>query len=401
MEFKFAKRVEGASISAIRMIGEYAATQQDFKMLSIGNPAYETFPIERIKEMTMKSLETPEACKTALLYGPQSGIPYFLDKIKARLEKYKGIDMEKNDVFVTPGSGPALDLMPLTFCEEGDCAFVEEFTYPGMLSALKAARVDAIGIKLDDDGINLEDFEAKIKANPKGKYLYIVPTFSNPIGITYSLEKRKKIYEICQKYDLLIYEDDPYGELRFEGEDVPCMKSFDTDGRVIYAGSFSKVLAAGLRGGFVCCDKGCFNKMNYAQGNRAVPTVITQMTVGGYMEKYDWDEHLAEICKIYEKKAKVMKDAIDKYMHPACKRTNPEGGMFVWVTMPEGVDGREMFDACLKAGVGVVPSFGFAADPENNPGRSFRLNYSAPTIEDIEEGVKRFGKVTHEFCEKL
>ena len=398
MEFKFAKRVEGASLSAIRMIGEYAAGKPDFVLLSIGNPAYETFPIERIKEMNMKVFDTPESCRAALQYGATTGVDKFRNQIKARLKKYKGIDVEKNDVFITSGSGSALDLMPFTFCEEGDCAFVEEFTYPGMLAAMSSTCVKPIGVKLDDDGMNLEDLEAKIKANPNGKYLYIIPTFSNPIGITYTLEKRKAIYEICQKYDLLIYEDDPYGELRFEGEDVPCMKSFDTDGRVIYAGSYSKVMAAGLRVGFVCCDKGCFEKMNFSQGNRANATVTSQMIISNYMETYDWDEHLNSIRETYGKKAAFMKECIDKYMHPACVRTNPEGGMFVWVTMPEGIDGREVFEACLKNNVGVVPSFGFSFDPVNNPGRSFRLNYSAPTMENIEIGCKRFGEVTHQFC---
>lgn len=398
MEFKFAKRVENAALSAIRVIGEYAVGKPDFVLLSIGNPAYESFPIERIKEMNMKIFETPESCRAALQYGSTTGTDALRNHLKARLAKYKGIDFEKNDVFITSGSGPALDLMPQTFCEEEDCAFVEEFTYTGELLALSTARVKPIGIKLDSDGMNLEDLEAKIKANPKGKYLYIVPTFSNPTGLTYPLEKRKAIYEICQKYDLLIYEDDPYGELRFEGKDVPCMKSFDTDGRVIYAGSFSKVMAAGLRVGFICCDKGCFNKMNYCQGNRAPATVTSQMIISSYMDTYDWEAHLDAIRAIYGKKAAFMKECIDKYVHPACTRTDPEGGMFIWVTMPEGVDGKEVFEACLKNNVGVVPSFGFAADPVNNPGRSFRLNYSAPTMEDIEKGCKRFGEVTHKFC---
>ncbi|MPM06856.1 2-aminoadipate transaminase [bioreactor metagenome] len=398
MEFKFAKRVENAALSAIRVIGEYAVGKPDFVLLSIGNPAYESFPIERIKEMNMKIFESPESCRAALQYGSTTGTDALRDHLKARLAKYKGIDFEKNDVFITSGSGPALDLMPQTFCEEEDCAFVEEFTYTGELLALSTARVKPIGIKLDSDGMNLEDLEAKIKANPKGKYLYIVPTFSNPTGITYPLEKRKAIYEICQKYDLLIYEDDPYGELRFQGKDVPCMKSFDTDGRVIYAGSFSKVMAAGLRVGFICCDKGCFGKMNYCQGNRAPATVTSQMIISNYMDTYDWEAHLDAIRAIYGKKAAFMKECIDKYVHPACTRTDPDGGMFIWVTLPEGVDGKEVFEACLKNNVGVVPSFGFAADPVNNPGRSFRLNYSAPTMEDIEKGCKRFGEVTHKFC---
>ena len=398
MEYKFAKRVEGASLSAIRMVGEYAAGNPDFILLSIGNPAYETFPVERIKEMNMLVYETEASCKAALQYGGGAGTDVFRNQIKERLAKYKGIDMETNDIFITSGSGPALDLMPLTFCEEGDVAFVEEFTYPGALSALKAAGVKAVGIQLDADGLNLEDFEAKIKANPKGRYLYIIPTFSNPIGITYSLEKRKAIYELCQKYDLMIYEDDPYSELRFEGVEVPCMKSFDTDGRVVHAGSFSKVMAAGLRVGFVCADKGCVNKLSMCQGNRAACTVMSQSIISNFMSRYDFDQHLEDIRAVYGKKAKLMKQCLDADLHPACVRTDPEGGMFIWVTMPEGTDGRAAFEACLKNNVGVVPSFGFSFDPENLPGRAFRLNYSAPTLEGIEKGVKRFCEVMHQFC---
>ena len=395
MEYKFSNRALSAKPSRIREISARGAIDPEFISFAIGNPAYETFPVEEIRRCN--DLIYERCPKYALQYGPTIGDDGFRELMKERLQKIKGINPEGNDILVTSGSQQGLTLMPMTVTNEGDVVLVEQYTYMGALSCMRGMCAVPVGVKVDDDGINLEALEEACKTIKNVRYLYLIPNFQNPMGVTIPFEKRKKIYELACKYDFLIYEDDPYGELRYTGEPVPSFKSIDTEGRVVYAGSFSKILCSGIRLGFICASNEMIAKMTALKGNLDSGSPVSSSLIARYfMEEGKLDPHIEEVRALYAKKREAMLSGLDKYMSSKCTRTNPEGGMFLWVTLPEDADADAVFDACLENHIGVIPSVCFAPD-ESKPGKSFRLCFATPTLEEIEIGCTRFGDVTKKF----
>ena len=394
MEHRFANRALQAKPSPIRAITARGASDPEFISFGIGNPAYETFPVDAIRRCN--DLIYDRVPKYALQYGPTQGDEVFRSLVMERLERVKGINPEGNDILVTTGSQNILTLTPMTLCNEGDIVLVEEFTYSGALNCMRGMMAVPRGVKVDDDGINLDAIEAACKElGDKIRYLYLIPNFQNPMGVTIPVEKRKAIYELACKYNFYILEDDPYGELRYRGEPVPSIKSFDTEGRVIYACSFSKILASGIRLGYVCADKEIIQKMTALKGNLDSGSPVMSALIARYfMEEYDLEQHIADTAALYGKKCAAMCEALDKYMSSKCKRTDPDGGMFLWVTIPEEFDPIEVLETCIEHSIGVIPSWGYSPDPENNPGHAFRLCFATPTLEEIEVGAKRFGDVT-------
>lgn len=384
-----------AAPTLIRLANDYAAGNPDFIFFSVGNPSVETFPAKELQLLANEVLE--KEYKICLPYGENPGYPLLRRLVRERLEK-RGIlhSGDSNDLFITPGSGHGMDLMTMTFCNPGDEILVEEYTYTGILGSARCMGAKLVGVRTLSDGMDMDDFESKLREHPRAKFVYLVPTFSNPTGITWSEEKRRQLYELCHKYDLMIYEDDPYGELRYSGKAVPTIKSMDTDGRVVYAGSFSKILSAGLRVGYLVCDKSLFTKLSCAAGNVVVASNLAQMIMAKYMERYDLDAHIQKACDYYGEKARAMKNALDCYLPDGWVRTDPEGGLFMWVTAPENVSAMDMWKELLSMGVGLAPSASFAPDPQN-PGHAFRLNYSRPSIEDIEKGCRIFGEVSAKY----
>lgn len=391
MEYQYADRARFAAPTLIRLANDYAAGNPDFIFFSVGNPSVETFPAQQIRELADEILK--DDYRVCLPYGENPGYPPLRRAVRARLEK-RGIlrPGDDNDLFITPGSGHGMDLMTETFCNPGDEILVEEFTYAGIIGAARCMAAGLVGVRMENDGMVMEDLEAKIKAHPRAKFVYVVPTFSNPTGITWSAEKRVELYALCRKYDLMIYEDDPYGELRYAGRAVPTIKSLDEDGRVVYAGSFSKILSAGLRVGFIVCAKSLYQKLSNAQGNVVVASNLAQMIMARYMERYDLDAHIQKACAYYRGKSDAMKQALDRYLPKNFSRTDPEGGLFIWVSAPEKIDAMDMWKTLLGKGVGLAPSATFAPDREH-PGHAFRLNYSRPSLSDIETGCRIFGEV--------
>ena len=393
MEYKFSKKALQAKPSPIRAISARGAVDPEFISFAIGNPAYETFPVEDIRKMN--DLVYERVPKYALQYGPTQGDEGFRKLMMERLHKIKGINPEGNEILVTTGSQNILTLTPMTMCDDGDIVLCEEFTYMGALSCMRGMLAEPYGVKVDEDGINLEALEeAAKKLGSKVKYLYLIPNFQNPMGVTIPFEKRKKIYELACKYDFMILEDDPYGELRYKGDPVPAIKSIDTEGRVIYAGSFSKVLASGIRLGYVCANAEVIGKMTALKGNMDSGSPVFSALIARYfMEERDLDKHIEQTAALYGKKCAAMCGALDKYMSSKCVRTDPDGGMFLWVTIPENEDPMKILDHCLENHIGVIPSLVFAPD-QSKPGHSFRVCFATPTLEEIEIGAKRFGDVT-------
>ena len=239
----------------------------------------------------------------------------------------------------------------------------------------------------------MEILEEKLKTSENVKFIYTIPNFQNPSGCTMSLEKRKKLYELAKKYGVLILEDNPYGDLRVTGEDVPTIKSFDEDGIVIYAGSFSKVLAPGIRAGYVIAPKEIISKMTVGkQAADTHSTMFTQILVDEWMKQTDMSEHIAKIQAIYRRKLNLMCDLIDEYWGDFVKYVRPEGGLFVWCELPENVNMLEFAAKCVENKVAVVPGNAFIVEPDEKT-NCIRLNFSTPSDEKIVEGMKILKKV--------
>ncbi|MGL5257138.1 MAG: PLP-dependent aminotransferase family protein [Proteocatella sp.] len=394
----FSKNVSDIKPSPIREVGIRGAKIPGFISLALGSPAKESFPDEALKKVAMNILENNSI--EALQYGNTAGFLELIELIKSRLNSKYGFDIIENELLIVTGSQQGLDIAPRVFCNQGEGVFCDEFTFTGALCAMKTSGIRPISVKMDEFGMTTESLLEAIKNNPDGKYIYLIPNFQNPTGITMPLERRKELYKIAAKNKLIIYEDDPYGEIRFTGEAVPSFKSFDRENIVVYAGSFSKTLAAGLRVGYIFASRAIMEKFIPVKGFIDSQTpMLTQMMVTEYLKLYDYEKHLEFVRNIYGEKCKVMIDSLDRYMHPSVKRTNPEGGMFVWITMPKYIDCSAFAEEALENGVGIVHSSAFAAD-ENNEGYSFRLNYSSNTKEDIEIAVKRLGKLSYSYCQK-
>lgn len=394
----FSKNVTDIKPSPIREVGIRGASIPNFISLALGSPAIESFPGKALKKVAMNILENNSAM--ALQYGNTAGFLELIELIKKRLNSKYGFDIIENELLIVTGSQQGLDIAPRVFCNQGEGVFCDEFTFTGALCAMKTSGARPISVKMDEFGMTKESLLEAIKNNPDGKYIYLIPDFHNPTGITMPLERRRELYEIAVENKLIIYEDDPYGEIRFTGEAVPSFKSFDRENIVVYAGSFSKTLAAGLRVGYIFASKSIMEKFIPVKGFIDSQTpMLTQMMVMEYLKSYDYDQHLEFVRNIYREKCEVMMDSLDRYMHPSVKRTSPEGGMFVWITMPKYIDCKAFAEEALQNGVGIVYSSAFSSD-ENNEGHSFRLNYSSNTKEDIEKAIKKLGKLSYSYCEK-
>lgn len=396
MNYRIPEKLNRNTRNLILEVVEKGRTIPGFISLAMGNPAEETIPAALIQECAAEVFaEDPIAL---LQYGPMVGDADLIRWVKDRMVNAKGCAAEGNQVILLAGSGKGLGLMPRTLCDVGDEAYCDAFCFPNAPASIRNVGAKAIGIPGDDQGMIPEALEERAKSG-KGKYIYLIPNFHNPMGITIPLQRRKDLYEVAAKYDLMIYEDDPYGEIRFAGEPVPSFKSMDTDGRVVYAGSFSKSLSAGLRAGFLYAPDGLAKKLAAVKVADGQEPLLNQKIVSRCLSKLDFDEYLKSVSQVYGRKCSLMARSLEEHCSKRCRILVPEGGMFIWVEMPEDVDIDAVSDAAISAGVGVVKSAAFAVD-ESNPGHAFRLNFSALPDDKIVQGVEIFGRVTREFCDQ-
>ena len=271
----------------------------------------------------------------------------------------------------------------------------ENPSFLGALNAFKSLGAELRGIEYKNGQLDLEDLEKALNENPKPKFMYLIPNFQNPTGLTMSLEMRQKILGLAKKYEVLILEDNPYGDLRFEGDDIPSIKSLDEDGLVIYAASLSKIIAPGMR--VACCmgPQEVVSKFTVAkQASDVHSNLWAQRVMARYLKDYDMDEHIHTIREIYKKKCYLMLDEMKKYFHPDVQYTVPTGGMFIWVTLPKNIDMQTFVKEALKQNVAVVPGNAFL-DDDTKECHSFRMNFSTPTDEKIKQGVKILGNLTY------
>ncbi len=391
MQYKISDKMAVMKPSAIREIFKSLGTPGAISFAA-GNPAPESFPIDAIKEISANILENDAV--TALQYSVTEGYPKLRELIKKRIKEKFSVGTPEDETIITSGGQQGIELACKALCNIGDAVICENPSFIGSLNSFRSNGARPVGVPIEDDGINIEKLEqALIAEGEKAKIIYVIPTFQNPAGITTSLEKRKQIYALAQKYDVVIIEDNPYGDLRFDGEDVPTIKSMDTDGRVIYCGSFSKILSAGMRIGFACANNELIQKMVVAKQVEDVHTnIFFQMVCAEYMEKYDLDAHIEKIRDLYRNKCHYMLDCLDKYMPKELKFTRPEGGLFILCTLPCGIKLSDFIARASEQKVFVVPGTAFNCD-ESAPSDCFRLNYSMPSNEDIDKGIKILGDI--------
>ena len=398
MNYPFSNKVLALKPNAIREILKSAA-DPDVISLSAGNPAPDAFPIEQIKEISNRILE--ENPIGALQYGVSEGYQPLRDTLKKYLKEKLNIGTDEDELIIVSGAQQNMDLAAKTFLNEGDVLICEAPSFVGALNTFKSYNTQLIGVTVEKDGMNMNELEEVLKTNKNAKLIYTIPNFQNPSGVTMSLEKRKKLYELAKKYSVLIIEDNPYGDLRYSGEDVPCIKSFDTEGIVLYSGSFSKVVSPGIRVGYMLADKKAMSKMIICkQGQDVHTTMWSQMICNELLTKYDFEKHLDTLRALYTKKANLCMELLDEYVVPNGISYNKiEGGLFIWCDLPKDVD---MLDFCKKLTerkVCVVPGNAFLTD-SSLPCHSFRINFSTPTDDQLRNGITEIGKLAKEIIKR-
>ncbi len=390
---KLSDKVKHLEASSIREIFKLLAKPGIISFAG-GAPDPNLFPKKEFAEIAKEILENEG--NTALQYGITEGYAPLREWTKERLVSQGILDAD-DDVIIVSGGQQGIDLASKSLINPGDGVVCEEPSFIGGLNCFRSYNAQLFGVPMEDDGIDTDALENLLKEHSNIKLLYTISTFQNPSGITSSLEKRKKLLELAEKYDFLIYEDNPYGELRFSGEEVPTIKSLDKSGRVIYFGSFSKILAPGMRLGFTSAKAELLERMIICKQTQDVHTnVLSQMIAYKFVTKYSIDEHIAKLRQVYGKKCKLMMETMDKCFPESVKHTCPQGGLFLYCTMPDGFDSKELMKKALEKNVAFVPGTSCMIDDKTTYS-TFRMNYSTASEEEIVKGVTLLGEVLHDY----
>lgn len=386
---EFAKRLDNVSGSAIRAI--FALLGQP-GMISFagGNPSPDCFPSEEVADIAAKLIR--EQGSTILQYGGTPGIMELkqtvLDMVKA-----KGIEATPEQVIITSGSTQGIGLAAKTLVNPGDVILAEAPTFIGAIQTFLTYQADIKGVKMDEQGMDIDALEEAIIEH-KPKFVYTIPTFQNPTGRTMSLERRKRMIEVCEKYGVLILEDDPYCDLRYSGDAVPPIKSFDKNNTVIYLASFSKIISPGLRVGAAIADERIIAKYNVAkQGEDLHTSNLSQEIVTQYIASGKLPAHIDNIRAVYKEKRDAMLDKLKSFPENITY-TVPDGGLFIWMELPEGTDAMPIFEKGVEEKVAFVPGTHFFADGSSK--NTMRLNFSMASLEQIDKGMDILKKVVKE-----
>lgn len=393
MALQLAQRMASIKQSEIREI--LKVTQQpDVISFAGGLPAPELFPIEAID--TVQHLVLQESGTTALQYTTTEGFAPLRSWIARRMNSRLGTAFEQDNVLITHGSQQGLDLSGKVFLDEKDVVLCESPTYLAAISAFKAYGCRFIEIPTDDNGMDMEALEQTLKTTANIKLIYVIPTFQNPTGKTWNLEKRQQLAALATEFNVAVIEDNPYGELRFEGEDLPSVKSFDKTGQVLCTGSFSKIFCPGFRIGWIAGDKEPIRKyVLIKQGTDLQCNTVAQMVIAKYLELYDIDAHIQKIKALYKRRRDVTLQALEKSFPKNVQFTRPEGGLFTWMELPEGASARDLLRRTLAEKIAFVPGGSFY--PNNPRENTLRLNYSNMPENRIQEGMAKLGKITKDY----
>ncbi|MGM0607136.1 MAG: PLP-dependent aminotransferase family protein [Candidatus Muiribacteriota bacterium] len=371
-----------------------------------GLPAPETFPKEKIKKITNDLIETKGSLM--MQYGPTEGSPELKEQIIKYLKNATKTSFEQENILVTTASQQGLDIIGKTFLNTGDNIIVGLPSYLGALQAFKAYRANFIGVPLDRDGIIVDEIENKLSklkddGKPMPKFIYVIPDFQNPAGITMTLERRKQLIEVANKYSIPVVEDSPYKELRYEGKEVESLLSLDKYGLVISLYTFSKTMIPGFRLGWAVSKNPEFiQKFTIIkQGVDLCTPPFTQAIASEFLKRGYLKEQIKSNVRFYKQKQKAMLKALDRFMPDieGLKWTKPEGGMFLWIELPENMNADELFYKAVEENVAYVIGSAFHADDSGK--NSMRINFSYPTLAEIDTGIKRLARVISENAEEL
>ncbi len=392
MEYKFASRMDRMKASEIRELLKLTARPEIISFAG-GLPAPELFPVKEIAQVS-HDLVLKEGQKL-LQYATTEGRPTLREKIAKRMTEKYGTPVDMNDILITTGSQQCLDFAGKLFLDPGDVVLCESPSYLGALNAFNAYQPVFKEVPTDGEGIIPEELDKILASTPKCKFIYVIPDFQNPTGICWSLERRKKFIEVINKYDLPVFEDNPYGELRYRGESFPTLKSMDTKGLVSFLGTFSKIFCPGLRLGWIAGPHAIVEKFVMIKQSADLHTSnFDQGVADAYMDTYDLDAHVKEIVELYGHRRDLILKTMEEEFPEGVEFTRPDGGLFLWVTVPEGVSARKVFDKCIEQKVAAV--IGDAFYPNDKTDRSMRVNYSCMPDDKIVEGVKRMAKAIRE-----
>ena len=384
---QFSTRMSQLKGSAIRELLKLA-TQPDVISFAGGMPAPELFPVEQVMEASMAVLK--EQGRAALQYSSTEGYPRLRQQIADRMLAKNNIKTDADHILVTAGSQQGLDFSARVFLNPGDVVLLESPSYLGAVNAFKAAEPTFIEVPTDDGGMIMEELEKILATTENVKMIYVIPDFQNPTGRTWDLDRRHKFMEIVNRYEIPVVEDNPYGELRFEGEYMPALKSLDTKGLVIYLGTFSKILAPGYRIGWVCAEDEILAKYNFMEQAASLQaSTIGQMETSKWIDMFDLDGHVAKIREVYKKRRDVMLETLKNNLPEGCVCTNPVGGLFTWVVLPESFNSEEKMKElqmkCLEKNVAFVAGGSFF--PNGGHENTLRLNYSCMPEDKIVKGI--------------
>ncbi len=396
MEYYFSDKLGGLKPSAIREIFK-SLSDPSIISFAAGNPSPLSFPVSDMAEISADIFAN--APVEALQYSVTEGYPPLRRAVEARMREKFSIGGQGDMTIITSGGQQGIELACKALCNEGDIVVCEDPSFIGALNAFRSCGAKTVGLPIEGDGIDPEKLDALLERTPNVKLVYLIPTFQNPGGTTMGLEKRKAVYDICRRRGIMILEDNPYGELRFAGEDLPTLKSMDTAGIVLYCSSFSKILSAGIRLGYLCGPEPVVQKMVVAKQSEDVHTnIFFQMLTYRYMTERDLDAHIAKIRKLYREKCALMLDTLDQHMPASVTYSRPEGGLFIWMTLPDSIDMLTYVRAALEQKVAVVPGNTFLCDPEGSI-NAVRLNYSTPSDAEIVQGCEILASVARQMLE--
>ncbi|KSU70747.1 DNA-binding transcriptional regulator, MocR family, contains an aminotransferase domain [Pseudarthrobacter enclensis] len=391
----FSERAANIRQSAVRDVFDISL-RPGLVSLAGGSPYLRSLPLDRLAETAARIIADDGL--TALQYGAGQGTEELRTQICAVMAAEGITDAQPENVVITAGSQSAQDVATKLFCNPGDVVLVEDPTYVGALNTFEAYQVQVETVPMDQSGLVPELLEARIAAlqlaGKSIKFLYTIPSFNNPSGITLSAERRQQIVDICRTANILIIEDNPYGLLRFNGEPLAPLRADNPDD-VIYMGSFSKIFAPGLRIGWALVP--AHLQRRYYLAAEAVtlcPPALNQMLVSAYLRDFDWQGQIRTYRSLYAERCRAMLSALEEYMPEGATWTSPEGGFFVWVTLPEGVDTYPLLHKAIDAGVVFIP--GAAFTPSDEPSNKLRLAFSAVPPDAIREGVRRLAPVLQE-----
>jgi len=393
----FAERTKVMKSSAMRDL--MALTERDDVIsLAGGLPDTSTFPPDSYA--ALMSTVAAGSCARALQYGPTEGLAA-VKRCVTDVMRAEGMEADEDEVLITTGGQQVIDLVCKTLLDPGDVVVCEAPTYPGAVPTFCAYQADVVQITMDRDGMVVSELEATLdeleRSGRTPKFIYTVPNFHNPAGVTLSLERRHELVRIAGERELLVLEDNPYGLLRYEGTPLPTLRSLDPE-FIVYASTFSKILSPGVRLGWTCAPAPVLAKMNLGkQASDLCSSSISQYFVSAYFDSGPWKDYVHSLIEIYRRRRDVMLDALAEYFPRQAEWTHPQGGLFIWATLPDYIDTTDLLARALEEHVAFVP--GRAAFVDGRGGSSMRLNFSGVDEEDIREGVRLIGEVVREQVE--